>query len=401
MSKAQWENNEEIKIFREYLRIKSVHPDVDYTGCVEFIKRQAASLDLPVDVVYPVNDANPVVIVKWLGTQPELPSIMLNSHMDVVPVFPEHWTHDPFSADLDDEGRIYARGTQDTKGIGTQYLAAIRVLKAQGYQPKRSIYVTFVPDEELGGVLGMQGFVKGQYFKELNAGFCLDEGCSNIDDSYLIFYAERTAWQIRFKVSGTTGHGSQLLPNTAAEKLNYLVTKLLEYRTSQMERIKDLPNKFSGEVTSVNLTILSGGVQNNVLPPLLEAVFDIRIAIDVDLVAFEQQIRDWCAEAGSGIEIQFERKDEFSPVTKIDASNPFWTAFQNSLNEQNLKCTPIVCPGCTDSRFLRPLGVSALGFSPMKNMPILPHAHDEYTRADIYLHGIEVYTKIIPAIASV
>lgn len=27
----RWENNEEIKIFREYLRIPSVHPNVDYS----------------------------------------------------------------------------------------------------------------------------------------------------------------------------------------------------------------------------------------------------------------------------------------------------------------------------------------------------------------------------------
>lgn len=163
-------------------------------------------------------------------------------------------------------------------------------------------------------------------------------GVSRVNPEINPYLTTNLITEIRFKVSGTTGHGSQLLPNTAAEKLHYVLTKLLEYRTSQMDRIRDLPNKFSGEVTSVNLTILSGGVQNNVLPPLLEAVFDIRIAIDVDLVAFEQQIRDWCAEAGSGIEIEFERKDAFSPATKIDASNPFWTAFQNSLNEQLVVC---------------------------------------------------------------
>lgn len=27
---TDWENNEEIKIFREYLRIPTVHPDIDY-----------------------------------------------------------------------------------------------------------------------------------------------------------------------------------------------------------------------------------------------------------------------------------------------------------------------------------------------------------------------------------
>lgn len=29
--KEEWENNEELNIFREYLRIPSVHPDVDYS----------------------------------------------------------------------------------------------------------------------------------------------------------------------------------------------------------------------------------------------------------------------------------------------------------------------------------------------------------------------------------
>ena len=30
----------------------------------------------------------PVVVMSWLGSNPSLQSIMLNSHMDVVPVFP-------------------------------------------------------------------------------------------------------------------------------------------------------------------------------------------------------------------------------------------------------------------------------------------------------------------------
>lgn len=38
MSKAEWENNEEIKIFREYLRIPTVHPNVDYSESADSIK---------------------------------------------------------------------------------------------------------------------------------------------------------------------------------------------------------------------------------------------------------------------------------------------------------------------------------------------------------------------------
>lgn len=29
----EWENNQEIQIFRQYLRIPTVHPDIDYSMC--------------------------------------------------------------------------------------------------------------------------------------------------------------------------------------------------------------------------------------------------------------------------------------------------------------------------------------------------------------------------------
>ncbi|XP_062123616.1 aminoacylase-1-like [Drosophila sulfurigaster albostrigata] len=401
MSKAEWETNEEIEIFREYLKIPSVHPKPDYTPCVEFLKRQAESLDLSVQVVYPANEDNPVVVLKWEGSEPELPSIILNSHMDVVPVVAEKWKHEPFGAEMDDEGRIFARGTQDTKQVGTQYLGAIRALKAEGFQPKRTVYVTFVPDEELGGHLGMREFVKDDYFKSMNVGFSLDEGSPSLDETYYVFYAERTAWPFRYKFKGTAGHGSVLLPNTAGEKLCFILNKMMDYRASQVKRLTDDPELFIGDVTTVNLTQILGGQQNNVVPAQLELIFDLRIAVDVDLEALEQQARDWCEEAGGDVEIIFERKDNFVAPTKIGPENPFWVAFEQSLTELNLKFKPQVCPGGTDSRYLRQQGVSALGFSPMNNnTPILAHDHDEFIKADVYLHGIEVYKKIIPAVAN-
>lgn len=36
----------------------------------------------------------------------------------------------------------------------------------------------------------------------------------------------------------------------------------------------------------------------------------------------------------------------------------------------------------------------------MINTPVLLHDHDEYLQADVYLRGIEIYKKIIPAIAN-
>ncbi|EDV42526.2 uncharacterized protein Dana_GF16976 [Drosophila ananassae] len=399
MGSEQWENNEEINIFREYLRIPSVHPDVDYTACVDFLRRQASSLHLPMEVVHPVMVSKPVVVIKWLGKSPDLPSIILNSHMDVVPVFKENWTHDPFAAEMDDEGRIFARGTQDMKSVGCQYLAAIRSLKASGYKPNRTVYLTYVPDEETGGECGLAALVKGEYFKSLNVGFSLDEGMASEDNSYPIFYAERTAWHLRLKFSGTAGHGSLLLENTAGEKFNYVIDKLMKFRQTQSQKLAENPSLDVGDVTSVNLTQIKGGVQSNVVPPVLEALFDIRIGITQDVDKLEQQIRDWCEEAGGGVELHFELKCPFIEPTKIDDSNPYWLAFKESLDDMGLQTHVRVFPGATDSCYLREVGIPALGFSPINNTPVLLHNHDEYLGAETYLHGIQVYRKLIPALA--
>jgi len=47
------------------------------------------------------------------------------------------------------------------------------------------------------------------------------------------------------------------------------------------------------------------------------------------------------------------------------------------------------------------VGIPALGFSPMNKTNIRLHDHDEYLNKDIFLKGVEIYAKIIPAIANI
>lgn len=122
---------------------------------------------------------------------------MLNSHTDVVPVFEDMWTHPPFAADVDEDGKIFARGTQDTKSLGMIYLAAIRALKRDGVLSlKRTFHITFVPDEETGGALGMAGFVLTDEFKAMNVGFALDEAGVSPTNEISVYNDERCPWQI-------------------------------------------------------------------------------------------------------------------------------------------------------------------------------------------------------------
>lgn len=146
-------------------------------------------------VSYPANNDKPTVILSLIGNDPSQKSIMLNSHMDVVPVFEEYWTHKPFDAEIDEEGKIFARGAQDMKCVGMQYLGAIRKLKANKVQLNRTIHVTFVPDEEIFGPDGMKAFVNSNDFCQLNVGFLLDEGIASETNIFKAFYGERTCWR--------------------------------------------------------------------------------------------------------------------------------------------------------------------------------------------------------------
>lgn len=83
-----------------------------------------------------------------------------------------------------------------------------------------------------------------------------------------------------FNCTGTAGHGSLLLKNTAGEKVNYILNQMIELRKSEAKKLEANPNFTIGDVTTINLTMINGGVQSNVVPPLMSITFDVRIAID-------------------------------------------------------------------------------------------------------------------------
>jgi aminoacylase len=396
----RWEKNDEIKIFREYLRIPSVQPDVDYVPCVNFLKKLAGEIGLNFQVEYPSSRDRPTVVISWIGKNPNLKTIMLNSHMDVVPVFEEFWTHKPFAADIDSAGKIFARGSQDMKNVGMQYLGAIRSLKNHNITLKRTIHVIFVPDEENFGPDGMRALITTDNFKNLNVGFTLDEGYASQTDVFSVFYGQRTAWHVLFKVEGHPGHGSLLLKGTASEKVRELMDRIYDYRKKEEKKLEQNPDLMLGDVTTINVSIIKGGKQGNVVPPLIEITADVRLALCEDLEEFEKMLHKWTRDSGGNITIEFPVKEVFSPPTKIDDSNIFWTAFKNATDAMNLKIKPQVFPAGTDASYIRSIGIPALGFSPMINTPVLLHDHDEYIQADMYLRGIEIYEKIIESVAN-
>ncbi|KAJ1880277.1 adenylate cyclase, partial [Kickxella alabastrina] len=261
---------ESVQRFIEYLQIKTVQPTPDYASCTAYLQRQALDAGFEFRAIEFV-PGKPVVILTLPGTSPSLPSIILNSHTDVVPVFEASWTHPPFGAhrvaSADGGHRIYARGAQDMKIVGQAYLEAMRQLKGA---VRRTVHAVFVPDEEIGGHDGMAKFVESAEFRQLNAGFALDEGMANPHEALRVFYGERAPCWIRFVARGNTGHGSQLIEDTAVEKLLPVIEHMMAFRSEQLQVFRrpraDGSPCTLGDVTSTNLTLLQSGVQHNIVP---------------------------------------------------------------------------------------------------------------------------------------
>ncbi|HVY06833.1 MAG TPA: ArgE/DapE family deacylase [Burkholderiales bacterium] len=78
-------------------------------------------------------------------------SLILNGHIDVVPVGAEQlWSRPPFEAYARD-GRLYGRGSGDMKAGIAAYVTAFEALKAVGLQPAAPVFLQSVVEEECTG----------------------------------------------------------------------------------------------------------------------------------------------------------------------------------------------------------------------------------------------------------
>lgn len=105
-------------------------------------------------------------------------NIMLMSHHDVVKADGE-WIHPGFSGEIAD-GKIWGRGTVDTKTPLFAEFSALEELLEEGFEPPCNIYIGSSHNEEIAG----DGIPKAlEYFKESGITFevVLDEGGAVID----------------------------------------------------------------------------------------------------------------------------------------------------------------------------------------------------------------------------
>jgi aminoacylase len=84
-----------------------------YKACGNWLVEQLKGITVlsGVEILKESLPTKPLVVATWVGSDPSLPSLLLNSHYDVVPINPAMWTVPAFEG-LRIDGKIYGRGSQ-------------------------------------------------------------------------------------------------------------------------------------------------------------------------------------------------------------------------------------------------------------------------------------------------
>ncbi len=88
-------------------------------------------------------------------------SLLLNGHIDVIPVGSgTSWSDSPWSASITN-GRLYGRGSCDMKSGVASHVLAVQYLKELGLTPKGDVLINIVVDEEVSGHGTLDTVIRG------------------------------------------------------------------------------------------------------------------------------------------------------------------------------------------------------------------------------------------------
>ncbi|KAI1340950.1 peptidase family M20/M25/M40 [Xylariaceae sp. FL0016] len=141
------------------------------------------------------------LLFTWKGSDTSLAPTVLMAHQDVVPVAEStinQWTYPPYSGFFDGKF-IWGRGSSDCKNMLIGIMEAVELLIQAGYEPKRSLVLSFGFDEESKGTEGaghLSPVLLDRYGKD-GAAVIVDEGMGSM-----------TAWGTTFAVPGVAEKGA-------------------------------------------------------------------------------------------------------------------------------------------------------------------------------------------------
>jgi len=375
-------------------------------------------------------------VYRWRGKNPDN-SVVLMAHYDVVPADNGDWLYPPFSGTLAD-GRIWGRGTLDTKCTVCAILESAESLIAKGFTPDSDIYMCFGGDEETDGISAVK-IAEYLQKKGVRPYLVLDEGGAAVDGSVaginrtcaLVGIAEKGYMDVELITRGAGGHTSLSGSNpvvTMAEVIRRLNPDIFKPRFSRPLRMmvdaaakytdnfyikllsrypflsKIMRGAFVSRLPEVNalirtvgaVTRVSGGNADNIIPEYVRAAANFRIISESGVA----ETLDIIKNTLSGLDVEVNTICALEPTGISPISGRGFETLSAAVSKiwKDGAVIPYLMMARSDSRSYGIISDNIYRFSPItlgKNERATIHGVNENITAESFLRAVEFYEQLI------
>lgn len=379
------------------------------------------------------------LLYYWKGKSSEKP-ILLMSHQDVVPA-EGTWIHEPFSGDIAD-GKVWGRGTADTKCTVMAFFEAVEQLLKEGVVPPTDVYLASSCTEEWAGD-GAPKIVAELQRRGVKLFLLCDEGGAIITNPIggvpgnfaMVGVFEKGKADVKFIARSTGGHASapgkatpiarlaafvdhvekrspfqkKLLPEVEA-----MFSTLAPYASFGMKLflgnlwlfaplLKVILPKVSAQAgamlkTTIAFTMQSGSDAYNVIPQ--EATLGANMRF-IPHQGEKESLKIMEELAGKyGLEMEVVHSNDYSKPVDIHGNGYHLIEKVIEQTFPGLASSPYVMTGATDAQFYQPVCDNCIRFAPviygpeqMRGM----HGLNENIEYDCLPGAVQFYRNLICA----
>lgn len=386
-----------------------------------------------------VEDFDGSLLIRWKGESDKDPIIFMN-HQDVVPA-EGNWSYPPFEAQIVD-GKMWGRGTLDTKSGLFSMLQAAEELLQDGFVPKQDVYFESACNEEIDGrgcrTISEELKARGIKFK-----YSLDEGGMIINEPVdgakatyaMIGCAERGRAELKFIAKSNGGHASTPGKDTPLVRLGKMMAYMDEHNIFEVEvaetiveMLKRLSCSMTGPKafifknaktfkpilkkimpgiettkgmvqTTLAFTMAEGSEASNVLPQSAYVIGDMRTSLHEGYKHSLEVVR----EVAKKFDIEVEVKEPAVESNIADFNSEGFKTAEKAIKvvyEGKVKTAPYYMNQCSDSRFISMVCDNCLRFTPFiithEQMHSI-HGLDENLDIDCLDKAVDFYKFLMKA----
>ena len=395
----QWidrDRDELIDLACALIKAKSPNPPGDTRRVAAVLSGVLDAKKLRYRVLAPKPDS-PNIVASFDGQGPGK-SLILNGHMDVLPVVEgEAWTHDPWSGVVRD-GKIWGRGATNMKCGLAVALSTYLYLHRLRHDLGGSLTFSAVSEEIVLGEHGTQYLMS-------EVPEVLGDGCLIAEPSGLstIRFGEKGPMRLQFHIQSTGGHGAfthlgEGAIRTAARLIHALdslkdleagapddVEFRLDRATDDIDTTQGAGASDIAQRLTITIAQIQGGIAKNLIPAACRFVADIRLPLGMtkeDVMTVVDQILVGFPE------VRVEELD-FNPPAWCDPEGEIAVLIRDNVKHlKGFEPRPIVSLGCTDARLWRYRGIPSYNYGPP---PTGMGGIDERVEVDDFLHVMRTH----------